>query len=133
MKEEGEHLLSLTNKVLTLSKLENHQLKLEKDTCCVRSMLEDLAEKYKAKAVKHIVYKWNLQADTVYADEEFLKEALSNLIDNAVKYSGDEVEITFSSGKFSNEYYIKVHDTGFGIPLKAKVDIRKIRTCFGCG
>ena len=118
LKEEGEHLLSLTNKVLTLSKLENHQLKLEKDTCCVRSMLEDLAEKYKAKAVKHIVYKWNLQADTVYADEEFLKEALSNLIDNAVKYSGDEVEITFSSGKFSNEYYIKVHDTGFGIPLK---------------
>ena len=118
LKEEGEHLLSLTNKVLTLSKLENHQLKLEKDTCCVRSMLEDLAEKYKAKAVKHIVYKWNLQADTVYADEEFLKEALSNLIDNAVKYSGEEVEITFSSGKFSNEYYIKVHDTGFGIPLK---------------
>lgn len=118
LKEEGEHLLSLTNKVLTLSKLENHQLKLEKDTCCVRSMLEDLAEKYKAKAVKHIVYKWNLQADAVYADEEFLKEALSNLIDNAVKYSGDEVEITFSSGKLSNEYYIKVHDTGFGIPLK---------------
>ena len=99
LKEEGEHLLSLTNKVLTLSKLENHQLKLEKDTCCVRSMLEDLAEKYKAKAVKHIVYKWNLQTDTVYADEEFLKEALSNLIDNAVKYSVDEVEITFSSGK----------------------------------
>ena len=118
LKEEGEHLLSLTNKVLTLSKLENHQLKLEKETCSLRPMLEDLAEKYKAKAVKHIVYKWNLQADTVYADEEFLKEALSNLIDNSVKYSGEEVEITFSSGKLSNEYYIKVHDTGFGIPLK---------------
>lgn len=118
LREEEEHLLSLTNKVLTLSKLENHQLKLEKETCSLRPMLEDLAEKYKAKAVKHIVYKWNLQADTVYADEEFLKEALSNLIDNAVKYSGEEVEITFSSGKLSNEYYIKVHDTGFGIPLK---------------
>lgn len=118
LREEGEHLLSLTNKVLTLSKLENHQLKLEKETCSLRPMLEDLAEKYKAKAVKHIVYKWNLQTDTVYADEEFLKEALSNLIDNAVKYSGEEVEITFSSGKLSNEYYIKVHDTGFGIPLK---------------
>lgn len=118
LREEGEHLLSLTNKVLTLSKLENHQLKLEKETCSLRPMLEDLAEKYKAKAVKHIVYKWNLQADTVYADEEFLKEALSNMIDNAVKYSGEEVEITFSSGKLSNEYYIKVHDTGFGIPLK---------------
>ena len=120
LKEEGEHLLSLTNKVLTLSKLENHQLKLEKDTCCVRSMLEDLAEKYKAKAVKHIVYKWNLQADTVYADEEFLKEALSNLIDNAVKYSGDEVEITFSSGKLSNEYYLKSATKLFSVLLASK-------------
>lgn len=51
-------------------------------------------------------------------DEEFLKEALSNLIDNAVKYSGEEVEITFSSGRLPGEDYIKVHDTGFGIPLK---------------
>ena len=118
LKEEGEHLLSLTNKVLTLSKLENHQLKLEKETCSLRPMLEDLAEKYKAKALKHITYRWNLQADTVYADEEFLKEALSNLIDNAVKYSGEEVEITFSSGRLPGEDYIKVHDTGFGIPLK---------------
>lgn len=49
LKEEGEHLLSLTNKVLTLSKLENHQLKLEKETCSLRPMLEDLAEKYKQK------------------------------------------------------------------------------------
>jgi two-component system phosphate regulon sensor histidine kinase PhoR len=118
LKEEGEHLLSLTNKVLTLSKLENQQLKLDKETCSLRPMLEDLAEKYKAKALKRITYRWNLQADTVYADEEFLKEALSNLIDNAVKYSGEEVEITFSSGRLPGEDYIKVHDTGFGIPLK---------------
>lgn len=68
--------------------------------------------------MKHITYRWNLQADTVYADEEFLKEALSNLIDNAVKFSGKEVEITFSSGRLPGEDYIKVHDTGFGIPLK---------------
>ena len=82
-------------------------------------MLEDLAEKYKAKAVKHIVYKWNLQADTVYADEEFLKEALSNLIDNAVKYSGEEVEITFRRESFRTNIILKgITNTGFGIPLK---------------
>ena len=115
LKEEGEHLLSLTNKVLTLSKLENHQLKLEKDTCCVRSMLEDLAEKYKAKAVKHIVYKWNLQADTVYADEEFLKEALSNLIDNAIKYSKESVEINITSEESECYTILKVRDNGLGI------------------
>ena len=60
-----------------------------------------------------------MEEKTVYADEEFLEEALSNLIDNAVKYSGEEVEIAFSSGKATDGYiYIKVRDNGFGIPLK---------------
>ncbi len=88
VKEEGEHLLALTNKVLTLSKLENHALKLEQTDCLLRPILEDLAEKYKAKATKPVMFVWHLQEETVWADEEFLKEALSNLIDNALKYSG---------------------------------------------
>lgn len=119
LKEEGEHLLHLTNRVLTLSKLENHQLKLQKEYCDLQRILEGLADKYAAKSVKPIRYSWQLEEKTVYADEEFLEEALSNLIDNAVKYSGEEVEIAFFSGKATDGYiYIKVRDNGFGIPLK---------------
>lgn len=119
LKEEGEHLLHLTNKVLTLSKLENHQLKLQKTSCNLKRMLENLADKYMAKAVKPIHYTWHLEEETVYADEEFLEEALSNLIDNAVKYSGREVEIGFASGRMPDDtVYVKVRDNGFGIPLK---------------
>ena len=97
VKEEGEHLLALTNKVLTLSKLENHALKLQQTDCLLRPILEDLAEKYKAKTAKQVAFVWNLQEEVVWADEEFLREALSNLIDNALKYSGEAVEITFLS------------------------------------
>ena len=119
LKEEGEHLLSLTNKVLTLSKLENHQLKLMKTPCELRPMLEDLAEKYRVKAGKAVTYEWRLEQATVQADEEFLKEALSNLIDNALKYSGETVKIVFASGRSRNGMtYVSVCDNGFGIPLK---------------
>lgn len=119
LKEEGEHLLSLTNKVLTLSKLENHQLKLMKTPCELRPMLEDLAEKYRVKAGKAVTYEWRLEQATVQADEEFLKEALSNLIDNALKYSDEAVEIVFTSGRNRNGMaYVSVRDNGFGIPLK---------------
>ena len=124
VKEEGEHLLVLTNKVLTLSKLENHALKLEQTDCLLRPILEDLAEKYKAKATKPVTFVWHLQEETVWADEEFLKEALSNLIDNALKYSGESVEITFvSARKADGTVCVTVADNGFGIPLK---DQRKI-------
>lgn len=124
VKEEGEHLLALTNKVLTLSKLENHALKLEQTDCLLRPILEDLAEKYKAKATKPVTFVWHLQEETVWVDEEFLKEALSNLIDNALKYSGESVEITFvSERKADGTVCVTVADNGFGIPLK---DQRKI-------
>lgn len=119
LKDEGEHLLSLTNKVLTLSKLENHQLKLAKEDVALRPLLEDLTEKYIAKAAKPVRFTLQLAAETVYADEEFLKEALSNLIDNSIKYSGAEVDILLSSVCTPEGIYIiKVKDNGLGIPLK---------------
>lgn len=124
LREESEHLLTLTNKVLTLSKLENHRLKLVRSDCPLRPLLEDLAEKYKAKAGKEVVYRWHLETETVYADREFLTEALSNLIDNALKYSGERVEITFSSGvKADGTAFVSVRDNGFGIPLKDQTKI----------
>ena len=124
LREEGEHLISLTNRVLTLAKLEHNQLKLAQTECALRPMLADLAEKYRAKSEKPIKYAWRLRTETVYADEEFLREALSNLIDNAVKYSGDEVEITFASEKRADgSIAISVRDNGLGIPLKDQAKI----------
>lgn len=54
LQDESEHLLSLTNKVLTLSKLENYQLRLVKEEVQLRPMLEDLIGKYTAKAEKPV-------------------------------------------------------------------------------
>ena len=56
-------------------------------------MLEDLIEKYTAKADKPVHFSLHLESEWVYADEEFLKEAIGNLVDNSIKYSGEEVDI----------------------------------------
>ena len=61
----------------------------------------------------------HLESEWVYADEEFLKEAIGNLVDNSIKYSGEEVDIQISSLRQDyNFYLIKVRDNGIGIPLK---------------
>ena len=124
MKDEAEHLLSLANKVLTISKLENHQLKLEKETVPLKPMLDDLAEKFSAKSGKSVIFTFNLGAETAFVDEEFFKEAISNLIDNSVKYSGETVHIEISSCNDSDGgCKITVHDDGFGIPLRDQTRI----------
>lgn len=117
--DESEHLLALAERVLNISKLENHQLRLFKDIVELRPMLEDLIEKFVAKAEKPVRFSMELLAERVYADEEFLKEAISNLIDNSIKYSGESVDIHISSMQTPDEFcIIKVRDNGLGIPLK---------------
>ena len=112
---EADHLLTLTNKVLTISKLEQHKLEMHKEELELEPIIDKLIDKFTAKAEKPVYFIKDLQAEAIYADEEFFEEVLSNLIDNAIKYSKESVEITLSST--SNELYtiLKVHDNGFGI------------------
>lgn len=115
---EVDHLLTLTNKVLTVSKLEQHKLDMQKEKIELFPMIDKLVDKFTAKADKPICFIKDLQATEVYADAEYLEEVLDNLIDNAVKYSKENVEITLSSSCNGRHTFLRVHDNGIGISDK---------------
>lgn len=115
---EVDHLLTLTNKVLTVSKLEQHKLDMQKEKIELLPMIDKLVDKFTAKADKPIRFIKDLQATEVYADAEYLEEVLDNLIDNAVKYSKENVEITLSSSCNGRHTFLRVHDNGIGISDK---------------
>lgn len=113
---EVDHLLTLTNKVLTLSKLESHKLEMNREDVPLEPMVENLTVKFTAKAQKPVRFTAELKAPVVYADKEYLEEILSNLIDNAIKYSKPEgVDIRIRSELNEKYTVIKVHDNGLGI------------------
>lgn len=123
VEDEGGHLLNLANKVLTLSKLENHKLEMSRTVFPLEPMVADLIEKFTAKTAKPVHFTTHLQVKEVCADEEYLKEAISNLIDNAIKYSEELVEIDISSLSNATHTLIKVHDNGIGISEKDRKHI----------
>ena len=118
LKDESEHLLALTEKVLTLSKLENHKLEIDKRNILLEPVIEDLKEKFIAKSAKPIHFTIDLEVKKVYTDEEFFKELMSNLIDNAMKYSKESIEIKISSHYDDRYTIIKIYDNGIGISKK---------------
>lgn len=120
LEHEAQHLLALTNKVLTLSKMEHRQLLLNKDWYELPPMVDELVNTFKAKAQKPVTFRIDLQTTEVYADMEFLKEAIANLIDNALKYSKDTVEVAIASRSEAGFVRISVRDNGIGIPLSAQ-------------
>ena len=115
IEDEAEHLLALVNKLLTISKLENKKLILNKNEIDLGPIISDLTEKAKAKATKPIEITTNLEVQNVLADEQYLTEAIANLIDNAIKYSKDEIEINIKTIDTDKNILLKVRDNGIGI------------------
>lgn len=115
---EADHLLTLTNKVLTISKLENHKLEMNRTEVELTPIIDKLTEKFKAKSQKTVNFITDIKAETAYADAEYLEEVLSNLIDNSIKYSGESVEIRISTAQDDRYTMLKIRDNGFGISEK---------------
>ena len=147
VEDEAQHLLALINRLLTISKLEHGKLHIQKAEVNLETMIEDVVDKYKAKSAKPIHIITRFGATSALADEEYLKEAISNLVDNATKYSKEEINIEISTLEDNRNVYIKVFDEGIGIAkseLKTifnrferaaehEKDARKTRGGFGIG
>ena len=115
IEDEAEHLLALVNKLLTISKLENRKLILNKWDICLEPIIDDLIDKTKAKATKPLEIVTDLKVKNVFADEQYLTEAIANLLDNAIKYSKDEIKIKISTIDTDKNVLLKVRDNGIGI------------------
>ena len=147
VEDEAQHLLALINRLLTISKLEHGKLHIQKAEVNLETMIDDVADKYKAKSAKPIHITTHIRATTALADEEYLKEAISNLVDNATKYSKEEINIQISTLENDKNIYIKVFDEGIGIAkseqktifnrferaAEHEKDARKTRGGFGIG
>ena len=119
MTEESEHLLALSNRVLMLTQLDEGHLELHKEEVSLRPLLNDLIAKISLKANKKVEFNTVYhRCETVYADAFCLREVLGNLLDNAIKYSREEVKIDIICESERGICKIKVCDNGLGISLK---------------
>lgn len=117
-KEEADRLLTLTNKLLTISKLESKKMKMECEKITLEPMLVRLADKFKVKSHKPVSFEFDLQTPEIYADAEYIEEVFSNLIDNSIKYSKERVDIRILSSRNDLYSIIKIYDNGLGISEK---------------
>ena len=119
MQDECDHLLALSHRVVTLTQIERGELQLHKTEVSLRPLLDDLCAKFRLKAPKPVSFEVDC-ADglCVTADAFCLREVLSNLVDNAVKYSRREVRIRLSALRTAGGVSIRVRDNGIGIPAR---------------
>ena len=124
MRFSGNHLLSIVNEVLDYSKIEAGKLKFESIKFKIDDLLKSLFHTHVIKANdKKISLNFNCRYDTpdlVFGDSTRLFQIISNLVNNAIKFT-DNGSVNIECNPFSkseDEIILKftITDTGIGMP-----------------
>lgn len=121
--ELSDHLLSLINDILDMSRIEAGRVQLESKPFSLRQLADRLydmfAKSLEARGVHYEVRFEDMTVDYVIGDELRISQAIINFLSNAVKFTSEgEIIVTFrqmmqSAGHV--DLMIRVHDTGIGM------------------
>jgi signal transduction histidine kinase len=114
----GQHLLSLINDILDLSKIEAGRMELAPAPFYLPSALENAVTLVKERATRHgITLELNLdpRLGELVGDERKVKQIILNLLSNAVKFTPEGGRISLKAGLTDGTVEISVTDTGIGI------------------
>ena len=122
----GEHLLSLVNNILDLSKIEASRVDLNPAVFCLHDLIEDLMEMFRLrtdqKGLQLILERDESVPRHVMADKEKLQQIFDNLLANAVKFTNQgriAVRVsteTTAEGPSDVRLIVAIEDSGPGIP-----------------
>ncbi len=110
------NLTGLINDLLDVSKIEQGKLRFNKDKISFNKLIEEVIADMQAMYRKcEIQFEERINC-TVLGDSERLRQVLVNLIENAIKYSGENKLIIVSMKHVKNNLTVSVQDFGKGIP-----------------
>jgi len=114
---EAERLDSLVNELLTLAKMDAGTIQMKISEVDLNGIISNLLEKFQIqfeKADLKIKTKFDLSIK-VFVDGERISLMISNLIDNAIKYSKKGDQITIRTREKDGFAVVEVSDSGIGI------------------
>jgi signal transduction histidine kinase len=123
IQNSGDNLLRLINDIIDLSKIEAEDLKIKHSELSIKELFNELKDVYSIELLKRekndVQFIYNLPDEDIIiqSDSLRLKQVLSNLLNNALKFTSHGT-ITLSCEKKGRELIFAVSDTGTGIPVE---------------
>jgi len=115
---QSERLNDLIAELLDLSRLETGKLKLSNENFNLNNFLNELLKTFISEADKKKIkftFSPSKQEIIVFADKDRVREVILNLIENAIKYTGEFGSVSVWVEVKDHEVYTSVADSGVGI------------------
>lgn len=120
---ENHRLRLQVEKVLQLAALDREKVKLNVEQIDMHQLIttakEALDMVHNANSLS-IALHLEAEQHIIEADAVHVGNIVHNLLDNAIKYSGDRAEIEVSSSSNAKEFSLQIKDRGIGIPKKSQ-------------
>ncbi|MBS1542407.1 MAG: PAS domain-containing sensor histidine kinase [Bacteroidetes bacterium] len=124
IKSSVKNLVDILNEFLSLDKLEQGKVEINKDWFDFSEFVKDVVEEVKGMQRPGQFVMVNRKGDTnVYQDKKILKNVLLNLLSNAIKYSGERKEILLEACHSGGDMTVAIKDNGIGIPVEEQKHI----------
>ncbi|ERM83814.1 hypothetical protein P872_02010 [Rhodonellum psychrophilum GCM71 = DSM 17998] len=126
IKEENKRLGAQVEKVLQAATLDKKDFKLKVETINVCDVLENAKHNFELQVQKKegkIILELDLKDPYLQADPFHLSHIINNLLDNAVKYSKESLQISIKAWDQADKTMISVKDNGIGM---SKESVKKI-------
>ena len=118
--EESERIIAMLSNLMDISEAEAGLMKLDRKTIDLSSIIDDMVELYSySTEEKNIAIAWEPgESITISADLNRIRQVITNLLDNAVKYTQPGGRVTVTAHRQEREAVMTIQDTGSGIPQK---------------
>jgi signal transduction histidine kinase len=125
IEQESERLRRLMDQLLASAQLDRESLDLSLEPCDLGALCRSIAESAELRlpGTVHLDAAFPAEPVTVDADPLRLRQAIENLLDNAVKYSPEGGRIALEVSRRNGAGVVRVTDEGIGIPLDERARI----------
>jgi len=116
--ERIQELFDLINRFLDLAQIEKGKVVEEMEMICIRDMLNSCVDEVKVLAAeKSQALSAEITEDlsTIYGSERHLKQVVTNLLSNGVKFTPEGGTITLCAREMEDQIEVSVSDTGVGV------------------
>ncbi|QEE49314.1 response regulator [Flavobacterium alkalisoli] len=128
IRESADYILKLVSDLVDFSKLENNRITIEDTSFNLKNLIENTCRTLEHSAEnKNIELNWDVEDEldtTILSDPYRIKQVLTNLISNAIKFTNEgSVEVT--AVKKNESIQICIVDTGIGIAKESQSNVFK--------
>lgn len=116
---ETDKMTALVKNLLTLSKFDAQSIDIKKEALDIDMLVREIVDTFEVEAAnrgQRLLYNKVNELPPIMGDAFQIERAVKNIISNSMKYTPENGEIRVFAGFLGSDVYIKIEDTGIGVP-----------------